>query len=110
MARKKLKLVAIISAIIIVSVGVIGWLCIDFMKSPWRWDEYKLGNELIQKIEQFRNSNGRLPRDIREVAPEYWDEGGPLYYDKIDDRDYIVWFGLSLGESYTYESKTKEWK
>ena len=30
--------------------------------------------------------------------------------DKIDDRDYIVWFGLSLGESYTYESKTKEWK
>jgi hypothetical protein len=34
---------------------------------------------------------------------------GPLFYEKRDSVNYMVYFGTSLGESMIYYSDTKEW-
>ena len=66
------------------------------------------GNQLVEKIERFRTENGRLPHDLTELGMEEKMEG-PLYYQKESDADYLVSFGLTLGESMVYDSRTKEW-
>jgi hypothetical protein len=62
----------------------------------------------IGGIEAFRKANGRLPNSLAEMGI-YEDESGPVYYRKQDDQNYIVYFGLSLGESETYDSRTRKW-
>jgi hypothetical protein len=66
------------------------------------------GDEIICKIEAFNKENGRLPDSLSEIGIEEKLEG-PIYYDKKDDSEYIVWFGAGLGESVIYHSTTKEW-
>lgn len=68
------------------------------------------GDVIVQKVEHYRQTNGRLPENLREMGlPE--SEGGPLYYDKSKDgQNYTVSFGTALGESTTYHSETKEWR
>ena len=68
----------------------------------------KLGNELVQKIEQFRQENGRIPVSLEEMGVDY-DESGPLYYDVNEDGTYRVSFGTILGESTIYYSQIGEW-
>lgn len=107
---RKAKWILMAVVVLLAVLGVLAWTIVDYWRSPWKWEEYKLGNELIGKIEHFKRENGRLPNDIREVAPEYWGESGPLYFDKKEDGGYIVWFGIcSVGGSYTYDSTTQKW-
>jgi hypothetical protein len=53
------------------------------------------GNKIVNKTERFRSENSRLPKDLNEIGIEETLEG-PLYYQKIDSIDYMVWFGSSL--------------
>jgi len=62
----------------------------------------------IRKIEAFQKTHGRLPDSFAEIVV-IEDESGPVYYKKQDDDSYIVWYGLSLGESETYDSRTRSW-
>jgi hypothetical protein len=34
---------------------------------------------------------------------------GPVFYEKKEEDHYIVWYGTSLGESNTYDSKEGKW-
>jgi hypothetical protein len=69
----------------------------------------KEGNELIAKIERFRSEKGRLPASLAELGIKEKEEG-PLYYSKRGESDYVVWFGTTLGESVTYDSRSKKWQ
>lgn len=66
------------------------------------------GDELIARIESFKRRNDRLPRTISELGLEEKLEG-PIYYQQQDSSSYIIWFGMELGESITYDSTTKKW-
>jgi len=33
-----------------------------------------------------------------------------VFYEKIGEAEYRVWFGTTLGESETYDSHTKSWE
>lgn len=67
------------------------------------------GVEVISKIEKFRSENNRLPNNLTEIGI-IENEGGPVYYEKKTESEYILWFGKELGESMTYDSQTKAWK
>ena len=68
----------------------------------------KIGNDVIKKIEDYRLKNNRLPETLTDIGLEEKNEG-PIYYRKESTTDYIIWYGLTLGESRTYDSKTKKW-
>jgi hypothetical protein len=67
------------------------------------------GYSVIQKIEHYRKSNGFLPEKLTEIEIKETEEG-PLYYDKIDDLNYSLSFGTTLGESKIYYSDSKKWE
>jgi hypothetical protein len=70
--------------------------------------EFKVGNEIIAKVEAFRARHGRLPETLRDVGIN--DPDLNVHYDKIDENEYRVWFGISsVGESEVYDSRTKKW-
>lgn len=63
---------------------------------------------LIEKIETFKKTNNRLPKDVSEMGlNEKMDS--PAFYRMETDSTYIVWYGLTLGASRTYWSSTKKW-
>lgn len=63
---------------------------------------------LIEKVEEFEKKHKRLPNSISEFGLKE-KEDSPAYYQKTSDSTYIVWYGLSLGESNIYHSHTKKW-
>jgi len=68
----------------------------------------KEGDSVRDKIEAYRSVHGALPPDLEAVGiPERME--GPIYYRREDDREYILWFGTTLGESVIYSSKTRQW-
>ncbi len=63
---------------------------------------------LIEKVEKFKKENNRLPKNVSEFGlTELMDS--PAFYQMENDSTYIVWLGLSVGESKVYSSSTKKW-
>jgi len=74
----------------------------------WR-DRIREGQELVVKVETFRQENHRLPESLEEVGIRVPDSPS-LYYKKCNDSQYLVWFGTTLGESMTYNPARREWE
>jgi hypothetical protein len=64
---------------------------------------------IIGKVERFKQETGRLPENVKEIGLD--DKQMHLsFYTKIDLTEYEVWYGLDLGTSRIYNSKTKKWR
>ncbi|MGE5846459.1 MAG: hypothetical protein ACM34O_07030 [Ignavibacteria bacterium] len=100
-----MKKIFVISVIILICVLTI----VLFVRKKEENSLYNLGKNTIQKIENFKNNNKRLPNSLSELGIEEKEEG-PIYYNKIDSNRYIIWFGTTLGESQTYDSEKRNWK
>jgi hypothetical protein len=70
----------------------------------------KEGNNIVVKIETFRESHGRLPDSMKELGIEEQFGADALYYIKKNDFHYIIYFGEGLGDSMTYYSDSKQWE
>ena len=79
----------------------------------------KIGTQIIEKIENYKNVNGKTPDSFIDlglapnelwggIATEY--KGINFWYDRISDNDYNIYFDLSVGEALYYHSDTKEWE
>jgi hypothetical protein len=66
------------------------------------------GDTVIARIENYRAANDKLPNSLTDLGIEE-KESGPIYYQKSSEKNYIIWFGMTLGESTTYDSITKTW-
>tara|TARA_B100001057_G_C22567650_1_gene839875 strand:- start:445 stop:759 length:315 start_codon:yes stop_codon:yes gene_type:complete len=63
---------------------------------------------IIDKVEKFKQDKGRLPEDLTEIGLD----GTQMhlsFYQLTSDTTYMVWYGLGVGESKIYRSKTKKW-
>lgn len=68
------------------------------------------GNAIVEKIEQFKSSTGRLPFSLEEMKVEEEEGADALYYQRRDSNSYIASFGTILGESMIYYSDSKAWE
>ena len=109
--KKKYRITLISLTIFLLICLFLVWYVFNFFRD-WECCDYtwyfKKANEVIQKIEDYRKCKGKLPESIEDIG-ETCDEGGPIFYDKIDDTNYEVWFGTTLGSSCVYKSETKQW-
>ena len=71
-------------------------------------DKEEYAEIIIEKVDQFKSENDRLPNDVREIGLTEM-EDSPAFYEKTSDSTYQVWYGLSLGESKIFNSQTQEW-
>jgi hypothetical protein len=75
--------------------------------------EIRDGNSLISQINSFQQSHGRLPLDLSELGNDTAQaaEKKGLSYERCSSGvHYIVWFGTTLGESVSYDSRSSGWK
>lgn len=64
---------------------------------------------IIEKVERFRLETGKFPESVKEIGLD--DKQMHLsFYTKIDSTEYEVWYGLDLGTSKIYNSKSKKWR
>lgn len=67
------------------------------------------GNKIVEEIFEFEEENGRYPNSLNEIGIEEKEEG-PFYYERsADSLNFKLWYGLGLGDSEVYQSKTKSW-
>lgn len=74
----------------------------------FHWREFRTGNEIVSRVEVFRKQNQRLPETLEEIG--FRDAALNVFYRKVSDDEYRVWFGLSVGEEESFNSQTKEWE
>jgi hypothetical protein len=55
--------------------------------------EFRIGDEIVSRVEAFRASHGRLPETLKEVGMD--DTDLKVFYRRISDDEYIVWFGTT---------------
>jgi len=87
------------------------FICLFYFQSCSIFRESRLkakGIVLANQIEEFRIHKKRLPQNLGELGIKETEEG-PLYYKKVDESKYVIWFGMELGESVTYDSETRKW-
>ena len=77
----------------VIKILIIG-IFFGFISCESENEEYAL--ELINKIEEFKKLNGRLPSNVQEIGLVEL-EDSLAFYEKKSDSTYIVWFGLDLG-------------
>jgi hypothetical protein len=80
---------------------------IFFLRSNGEIVLLEKGNTVIEKIENFKSRNGYLPSNLLDIKET---EEGPIFYERKDSLNYIVYFGTSLGESMIYYSDSKKWE
>ena len=67
------------------------------------------GNKIIERIYSFKKEYNRYPNKLEELGIES-DESGPFYYLINEDQsNFQLYYGLSLGESETYNSSSESW-
>ena len=91
---------------IVMSVGIV---CV-FIWQPVRifhWQDFRKGKAIATRIEAYRSAHGRLPDTLGEPG---MNDDDRIFYRKEENNDYVIWFGTTLGESETYDSRTKEWQ
>ena len=74
----------------------------------WYRAEYRASSDLIERVEDFRRREGRLPASLGDLGVLESEEC-PCYR-RISTADYRVWFGTVLGESLTYDSGAQAWR
>jgi hypothetical protein len=74
----------------------------------FHWSDFRTGNAIISRVEAFRTSHGYLPETLKDIG--ITDPNLRVFYRKTSNDEYIVWFGTTLGESETYNSRTKKWE
>ena len=82
-----------------------------FLSQPVRlfhWRELRTGNETVSRVETFRVKHGRLPETLKEAGID--DPDQKVFNRKMGSDEYCVWFGTTLGESETFNSRTQKWE
>lgn len=64
---------------------------------------------IIEKVEAYRQEKGRLPENVTEVGIDDNQDHLSFYVKKSQD-EYEICYGLGLGTSRIYNSKTKKWR
>ncbi len=103
-----MKTILLVSIILIVCL-LMGMVI--FLTTPrlCYWNKFQLADRVIQKIETYKITYNRLPSSLEEIG-ERVSEAGPIFYKKINNTEYEIWFGTTLGESMTYNSETQKWE
>ena len=83
-------------------------LLIGLCSCEFKNDRQEYAEMLIEKVEKFKKTNKRLPKDITELGL-IEKMNSPAFYKKETDSTYMVWYGLSVGESKVFKSQTKKW-
>ena len=98
--------VALVVALSMLTVCLFLWLS----RPDWLFQRgnFKIGNEMVLKVEAFRKSTGHVPETLEEVGIDNPDLN--VFYKRIGGDEYCVWFGTSLGQSETFDSRTKKWE
>jgi hypothetical protein len=103
------------SQIVIISVLAVvaaGFVAIGFyaVQPVWlfHWRDFRSANEIVSRVEAFRVNHKRVPDTLHEIGID--DPDLRVFYGKTSDEEYIVWFGTTLGESETYDSKKRKWE
>ncbi|MCK4260902.1 MAG: hypothetical protein KAX49_18135 [Halanaerobiales bacterium] len=71
--------------------------------------EYQEAKKIINHVENFHSSVGRYPNSLEEIGIKE-SEDNTVYYEKVSEDHYIIWFGTTVGESRVYDSKRKTWE
>lgn len=69
--------------------------------------ERNASNEIVARVERFKRTTGRLPEALSDIGLKQ-NESCPCYC-KTGNDSYMVWYGTAVGESATYDSRTKQW-
>lgn len=82
----------------------------DFVIRNYRYfysDEIAIGNKLIVLLQQHYNQTGSYPNNIDEFLTTIRYED--LYYKKMNNHQFEIYFGIQLGTSLVYNSKKGKW-
>ncbi len=105
---KKKRIVLIIIFIICL---LFAWCIYDVfrIRECHEYEEYEKAIEIIQKIENYKTCHKKLPDSLDDIGEKERMEG-PIYYERISDEKYLVWFACYMFDSdCVYSSDTKEW-
>lgn len=98
-----------VSTILILSLLVVIWYAFYF-RSNREIKLMKEGERIVNKVEEYKKTNDRLPNSLSEIGIEEREGFNVLYYYKRDSINYTVSFPISAEKHKFYYSDSKKWE
>lgn len=70
----------------------------------------KKGNVVVEKVEKYRQNNGKLPKSLEDIGIKEEDGVDAIFYDIQSENNYTISFVMSIDYNKTYYSDTKQWE
>lgn len=70
--------------------------------------KHNLALEYVDQIENYYILNNKFPNSLLDIGVEQRLEG-PIYYYRISEDNYMLWYGTYVGESIIYYSDKEIW-
>ena len=79
--------------------------------NPTRQDKMvQEGNEIVEKIESYKQQNNKLPENLNDLGLEEKDGYNVIYYTKRDSCNFTISFPISEESHMFYYSDSKKWE
>lgn len=117
MSKIKTIIISIVSAFVFIA-SIFIFLVWWYIGDGYIRHAEKIAKPLIEKIENYKEINGKTPDsfvDLGFAPDDFWGgmrthrKGIDYWYEKVSNTDYLIYFDISLGEAMYYHSYTKEW-
>lgn len=82
------------------------------------WQLSSAGDETVAKVERYKSETGHYPANLKTISVA----SEKIFYTRCDQGQssgdpgycetgeyYYIWFGTTLGESQTYDSRKHHW-
>lgn len=102
-AMSRMTIIGALLALVVLVGGYMVW------QGLYKNSQLYEGDVVVQKVEQFRLKNGRLPKDLREIGILETNDGY-LSYEKRGDVHYAVFLTEGFDDVWGYYSDTKQWE
>lgn len=93
-----------------ISLIILSLLFVFLFSCSYKEQNKKTGNAIIEKIELYKRTNGRLPNSLQDIKQSEVINDVQFCYEKVDSTKYMIWFGTTLGEGIYYYSDTRQWE
>lgn len=90
----------------IVALLLLPWGCNTY----YCWHYEKQAQPLINIVEQYKKTTGKLPRTSAEVGFNEGEFSAGPFYQYVDSTHYQVFYADEFNNFYIYDSSTGKWR
>lgn len=91
-------------------IKMISIICLSFLfiTQSCTSNDFTKAEVIIKKIEKYKKAHSALPNSLDDIGMD--NDSGPVFYDKLNDSHYQMFYKSESGDISVYNTMEKKWE